>query len=563
MEKCGVQEKLKILDKIQFHVSGVEHTVHTNDVTPEMTLNSYLREKSNLTGTKRMCLEGGCGTCIVAVEENTNGKRSVFAVNSCLVSILSCHGWKIHTVEGIGGPLQGYHPAQTSLANGNGTQCGFCSPGMVMNMFALMEGSGGQLTESAVENSFGGVLCRCTGYRPIVQSFRSLIRKEKDNVKDIEDLKLCKIDGKCKTDCEQKCKKENYYHAFQQSKWMKVHNLNDLLDILISAEDATYQLVGGNTARDITSVKELISTYVDSSSLILGANTTLTKTVEIFNNAANEYPGFRYLRTIAEHILLVAHVPVRNIGTMAGNLMIKHTHNDFPSDIFLLLETFKATLSIVDTSDEEILCSPQDFLRINMFKKVIKHIILKPINETYEWITYKIMPRAQNAHADVNACFLFKLSPNHVVESPRIVFGGISATFVHASKTEELLKGKRLFDNKVLQQAFESLNKEIEPTWELPDATPTYRKHLAIALFYKFILNKCPKELLTSSRLSSGGTLLERPLSVAIQEYGTITQNYPLSEPIPKVEALAQTSATAVANSQLGQIDPSEALSLE
>ncbi|VEN42762.1 unnamed protein product [Callosobruchus maculatus] len=82
MEKCNVQEKLKSLDKIQFHVSGVEHTVHTNDVTPEMTLNSYLREKSNLTGTKRMCLEGGCGTCIVAVEENVNGKRNVFAVNS-------------------------------------------------------------------------------------------------------------------------------------------------------------------------------------------------------------------------------------------------------------------------------------------------------------------------------------------------------------------------------------------------------------------------------------------------------------------------------------------------
>ncbi|CAH1997045.1 unnamed protein product [Acanthoscelides obtectus] len=595
MMQRRIEEKLKSLHQIRFHVSGKEYTVNTADVTPEMTLNTYLREKSNLTGTKRMCLEGGCGTCIVAVEEHVNGKRNVFAVNSCLVSILSCHGWKIHTVEGIGGPLQGFHPVQTALAQGNGTQCGFCSPGMVMNMYALMEGNGSQLTERTVENSFGGVLCRCTGYRPIVQSFRSLVKKEKDGINDIEDLKLCKIDGKCKTNCEHKCKQENYYHAFQQSKWMKVHNISDLMDILISAEDARYQLVGGNTARgvyyitnppqlyvDITSVKEVTTTYVDSSSLILGANTTLNRTVEIFNNAANEYPGFLYLRDMAQHILLVATVPIRNIGTIAGNLMIKHTHNEFPSDIFLIMETFKATLSIVDTNEEEILCSPEDFLRINMFKKVIKHIILKPIDKTYQWITYKIMPRAQNAHADVNAGFLFKLSPNYVVESPRIVFGGISATFVHASKTEELFKGKKLFDNKVLQQAFESLNKEIQPTWELPDATPTYRKYLAIALFYKFVLNKCPKELLTSSRLSSGGTLLQRPLSTAIQEFGTTPRNYPLSEPIPKVEALAQTSgqaeycadlpnlpnqtfgafvtATAVANSQLGQIDPSEAL---
>nr|CAI5857537.1 unnamed protein product [Callosobruchus analis] len=223
--------------------------VNIEDVSPETTLNSYLREKTHLTGTKRMCLEGGCGTCVVAVEEEIDGQRNVFAVNSCLVSILSCHGWKIYTIEGIGGPLQGFHPAQTTLARGNGTQCGFCSPGMVMNMFALMEGHGKQLSETTVENSFGGVLCRCTGYRPIVQSFRSLVKKEKGEIKDIEDLKPCKIDGKCRTDCKQKCKQENYYHSFRQSKWMKVHNINDLLDVLISAEDASYRLVGGNTAK--------------------------------------------------------------------------------------------------------------------------------------------------------------------------------------------------------------------------------------------------------------------------------------------------------------------------
>ncbi|XP_066250729.1 uncharacterized protein [Euwallacea similis] len=72
-----------------------------------------------------MCLEGGCGTCIVAVEQiKPNGQKHVFAVNSCLVSILSCHGWKIHTVEGIGNPLVGLHEIQKVLAENNGTQCG-------------------------------------------------------------------------------------------------------------------------------------------------------------------------------------------------------------------------------------------------------------------------------------------------------------------------------------------------------------------------------------------------------------------------------------------------------
>ncbi|CAH1997051.1 unnamed protein product [Acanthoscelides obtectus] len=598
MEKCSTQERLKKLDKIQLSVSGVEYTVNTADVAPEMTLNTYLRDVMNLTGTKRMCLEGGCGSCIVAVEKIVNGLKIVFAVNSCLVSVLSCHGWKIHTVEGIGGPLKGFHEIQTALAHGNGTQCGFCSPGQVMNMYALMEGSEKQLTESTVENSFGGVLCRCTGYRPIVQSFRSLVKKEKDGIKDIEDVSVCTSEDKCKTNCEQTCKKINYYHTFKASKWMKVHTLSDLLDILISAENASYMLVGGNTAKgvyyiknppqlyiDITDVKELTTTYVDSNSVILGANTALTKSVEIFENTANEYKGFQYLNDMAHHIKQVASVPVRNIGTVAGNLMIKHAHNEFPSDIFLIMETFKATLSIVDTNEEEVLCSPQDFLRLDMSKKVIKQIILKPLTDSYKWITYKIMPRAQNAHAEVNAGFLFSLSPKYVVQSARIVYGGISPQFVHASKTEALLKGKVLFDNKVLAQAFGSLDKEIQPTWELPESTPTYRKGLAIALFYKFILNKCPKELLSNSRFSSGGTMLERPLSTATQEFGTNTKNYPLSEPVPKVEALAQTSgqaeycadlpdlpnqafgafvtAAAVANSQIGQIDPTEALNMQ
>lgn len=88
------------------------------------------------------------------------------------MSIFSCHGWKIHTIEGIGDPLTKYHPIQKLLADNNGTQCGFCSPGMVMNMYALQ--ASGPVTQSQIEDSFGGNLCRCTGYRPILTAFKKL-----------------------------------------------------------------------------------------------------------------------------------------------------------------------------------------------------------------------------------------------------------------------------------------------------------------------------------------------------------------------------------------------------
>lgn len=88
------------------------------------------------------------------------------------MSVFSAHGWTIHSIETIGGPIDGYHPIQELLAKNNGSQCGFCSPGMVMNMYALNES--GSKTQQEIEDAFGGNICRCTGYRPILHAFRQL-----------------------------------------------------------------------------------------------------------------------------------------------------------------------------------------------------------------------------------------------------------------------------------------------------------------------------------------------------------------------------------------------------
>lgn len=221
--------------------------------------------------------------------------------------------------------------------------------------------------------------------------------------------------------------------------------------------------------------------------------------------------------------------------------MTKHDHPEFPSDIFLTMETANATLVVLDTDGNETRSSPAEFLNIDMEQKVLKEIILNGYDASYVYTSYKIMPKAQNAHALVNAGFLFQMKGNQV-QSARIVFGNITKNFVHAALTEAFLRGSNLFDSKILQQAYEHLDTELKPQEELPEPPAEFRKQLAISLFYKFILSIAPQ---VRDDFKSGGTLLQRPLSKGSQDFGSDKKSYPLTEPVIKVEALAQTSGQA------------------
>ncbi|XP_026741864.1 xanthine dehydrogenase-like [Trichoplusia ni] len=227
--------------------------------------------------------------------------------------------------------------------------------------------------------------------------------------------------------------------------------------------------------------------------------------------------------------------------------MTKHRHNEFQSDIFLLFETVGAQLTIMFSNNNAQIVTMTQFLKMDMKKKLIKNVMLPPLNKTYRLTTFKVMPRSQNAHAIVNSGFLYKLTPENIAVQARIVFGGLSPSFVRASSTERFLIGKPLFKNETLQAAINSLKDELVVTENPPEESVAYRKKLALGLFYKGLLTLCPESII-HPRYKSGRIKIHesRPVSKGQQMYETDPSTWPLNQPIPKMEGLIQCAGEAM-----------------
>lgn len=149
------------------------------------------------------------------------------------------------------------------------------------------------------------------------------------------------------------------------------------------------------------------------------------------------------------------------------------------------------------------------------------------------------MPRAQNAHAFVNAGFLFDLENSRKVNNARICFGGISPDVVHAASVEKLLKDQILYDKTVVQQVFSELLKILKPNAILPEPSPEYRQKLACGLMLKCLLDIAPADKV-KPEFKSGAEILKRDLSSGWQVFETQKNYYPITEPLQKVEGKSE-----------------------
>ncbi|XP_034488431.1 indole-3-acetaldehyde oxidase [Drosophila innubila] len=550
-----------------FKINGQPYTVNLANLPPDITLNTFIREHAQLTATKFMCQEGGCGVCVCVVRD---GKRT-WSVNSCLTLLNTCTQLEIITSEGLGNKSSGYHPIQKRLAKLNGTQCGYCSPAFVMNMYGLLEGNGGQVTMAEVENAFGGNICRCTGYRPILDAMKSFAADSNiqlpDECMDMEDMgarncpktnKPCagccpKLGKLCACGCQRTSL--NYEDG---SQWHWPKNLAQLFEALDKVdEQEQFMLVAGNTAHgvyrrsqdikhfiDIRGVTELQQHSLDANQLKLGANLSISQTMDLLKSTSQQ-TGFEYLKELWQHLDLIANVPVRNSGTLAGNIAIKKQHPEFPSDVYICFEALNVSVLATNNGKDEQQMSLADYLGSSDRKLLLKAFLLPSYpKDKFIYDSYKIMPRAQNAHAYVNAAFLLEMDSDSKVKSARICFGGIRPDFVHAKTIEELIAGRNPFENTLLEQVFTKLPTLLQPDEVLPDASPAYRLSLACGLMYKFLLKHAPASEVSDS-FRSGGQVLQRPLSSGVQVYQSQKKSYPVTQAVQKVEGMIQCSGEA------------------
>ncbi|RUS90574.1 hypothetical protein EGW08_001662 [Elysia chlorotica] len=559
---------------IEFHLNGKKHKV-SDKFPPTTTLNDYIREVAGLPGTKVMCKEAGCGCCAVTVTHALEGQAAeTMSINSCVCPLYSVDGWQITTTEGLGSHKTGLHPIQQRLVEHSGTQCGYCSPGFVMSMYGLLHQQP-KPSMAEIEASLDGHICRCTGYRSILDAMKTFaVDSPAGACIDIEDLNknLCPKTGEpCPPNTNpsscgahrQRVDEPTNGSApsaldldLRESHWYRPLTLKDLGKILQKHKKESVKMLFGNTASgifkyegpyevyiDLRTVKELHLFKESKTSVVFGAGTTLGKFRKRLLELGDR-PGFHYFPGMVRHLNVLASVLVRNAGSMAGNLMIKYAHPWFPSDLFTMLEAVGANVEIFDsktsrTSKHSLI----DFLRkVDMKFKVITAVELPSWASHDHYRSFKITPRWQNAHAYVNAAFKIPAQGRKIVGRPRIVVGGISAEMVHALNTEAFLESKTL-DDQVVNAALKTMFEEVKPDVLEVGGSVEYRRQLAVNLLYKTLLGVY-KPMKPS--LQSGALSMERPLSSGLQTYQQTSDKLPIGQGLPKKTAPLQVTGEAI-----------------
>lgn len=175
--------------------------------------------------------------------------------------LYTCDGLEIVTIEGIGNKVDGYHALQLRLNETHGSQCGFCTPGMIVNAYSMQQGSEQPLRALEIERSFGGNICRCTGYRPILDAFKSFASDSEQalldscnlsnmDIEEVASMKCPKSGEQCASTClaSRKPVEPLKIDFIDGRQWYRVVDVQSILDIFVEIQAKPYMLVAGNTA---------------------------------------------------------------------------------------------------------------------------------------------------------------------------------------------------------------------------------------------------------------------------------------------------------------------------
>ncbi|KAH6767678.1 xanthine dehydrogenase 1 [Perilla frutescens var. hirtella] len=415
------------------------------------TLLEYLRDMG-LTGTKLGCGEGGCGACTVMISYvDQNSKKCVhIAINACLAPLYSVEGMHVITVEGIGNCKSGLHPIQESLANSHGSQCGFCTPGFVMSMYALLRSSEEPPTEEDIAENLAGNLCRCTGYRPIIDAFRVFARTDDtlytngssglssgefvcpstgrpcscgQNIKDdkgttrrsncdggiLKPISYSDTDGAAYTTKELIFPPELLMRkstvlslsGLNSLKWHRPLSLQHVFDIKARYPNA--KLVVGNTEVGVETrlknfhypvlvhvahVPELNKLIIKDEGLEIGAAVKLSELVKVLKLVLDQRASFQTssCRAIHEQLKWFAGTQIRNVASVGGNICTASPI----SDLNPLWMAAGAKFHISDCRGNIRICAAESFFlgyrKVDLASNEILLSVFLPWNLPYEFV---------------------------------------------------------------------------------------------------------------------------------------------------------------------------------
>jgi xanthine dehydrogenase small subunit len=454
--------------------------VSLTNVPPERTLLELLREDLACTGTKEGCGEGDCGACTVVVAEPQSGALKYRAINSCIRLAHSIDGMALWTVEDLAADDGTLHPAQEAMVQCHGSQCGFCTPGFVMSLFGMYQNHvcrGVAVSRELAQEELSGNLCRCTGYRPILDAAQQMAQLPRVAVDEAAILR------QLQTLAGQRAL------VPAAGSYLDPGKLAELL--ALRAADPGAQIVAGCTdvglwvtklhrqfprILDLTRVRELRQVERYENHLAIGAAVTLT---DAFAALVEDRPQ---LKTFARRF---AGLPVRNSGTLGGNIANGSPIGD-SMPLLIALGAHVVLLSVRGHRD----------LPLERFYTGYRQNVLAP-DEVLAWIkvpkpvpgellrAYKISRRYDD---DISAvCLVVNMEiEDGVVRQVGIGAGGVSAVPARAWQAEAALRGQP-WTLEAARQASAALRTEFQPISDMR-ASSAYRSTVLGNLMQRFWL---------------------------------------------------------------------------
>ncbi|ROL62934.1 xanthine dehydrogenase small subunit [Pseudomonas vranovensis] len=468
---------------IQFLLNQELRSEHALD--PNLTVLEYLREHLGKSGTKEGCASGDCGACTVVVGELAEGEDGgehirYRSLNSCLTFVSSLHGKQLISVEGL--KHQGkLHSVQQAMADCHGSQCGFCTPGFVMSLFALQKNSDAPDLHKAQE-ALAGNLCRCTGYRPILAAAeQSCCQAQPDQFDSGQAQTIARLKAIAPS--------ETGELNSGDKRCLVPLTVADLAELYGSHPEARLLAGGTDLALEVTqfhktlpvmiyvgNVAELKRIDTQAEHLEIGAATPLT---DCYDALSREYPDF------GELLHRFASLQIRNQGTLGGNIGNASPIGDSPP----LLIALDAQIVLRKGDNSRTLALEDYFIDYRITARqeseFIEKIIVPRARADWAFRAYKVSKRLDDDISAVCAAFNLRID-NGVVAAARIAFGGMAAIPKRARACEAALVGKA-WNQASVERACQALAEDFTPLSDFR-ASKEYRLLSAQNLLRKYFI---------------------------------------------------------------------------